>query len=255
MASVLQVTFALPTWQRRYFDTAVEHIVCCKNDPATCFRCQISKLADGLLSGRYSLPAESTSDDLGPDGKSKENQDGIPPAMFKTLIGKGHQEFSTMRQQDAYEFWQHFIKTVEQKERSVFGGLADPTKIFQFQVEQRLQCTNCNRVRYSKNITTSISVGVPAKKKTPAELEEEYGPDYANQSSGNKIVKYKPVTFEECLDTFVAEESLEDYNCPGCCSRTVALKNHRFSTFPEVLVIHTRRFELENWVPVKLSMC
>jgi len=28
------------------------------------------------------------------------DRDGIPPKQFKTVIGKGHPEFSTMRQQD-----------------------------------------------------------------------------------------------------------------------------------------------------------
>src|SRR4051794_39456939 len=103
MASVLQTTFALPTWQHRYFDTAVEHITNCKNDPATCYQCQLSKIADGLLSGRYSAPVESDPREVGSDGLvKKKSQEGIPPAMFKALIGKGHQEFSTMRQQDAY---------------------------------------------------------------------------------------------------------------------------------------------------------
>lgn len=33
--------------------------------------------------------------------------------MFKSLIGKGHPEFSTNRQQDAQEFFLHFINMVE----------------------------------------------------------------------------------------------------------------------------------------------
>lgn len=33
--------------------------------------------------------------------------------MFKALIGKGHPEFSTNRQQDAQEFFLHLINMVE----------------------------------------------------------------------------------------------------------------------------------------------
>lgn len=40
-------------------------------------------------------------------------QNGIAPRMFKSLIGKGHPEFSTNRQQDAQEFFLHFINMVE----------------------------------------------------------------------------------------------------------------------------------------------
>lgn len=53
----------------------------------------MSKLAYGMLSGNYSQAPAS-------DAASAESgQDGISPAMFKDLIGRGHFEFSTMRQQ------------------------------------------------------------------------------------------------------------------------------------------------------------
>lgn len=41
------------------------------------------------------------------------DQVGIAPRMFKALIGRGHPEFSTNRQQDAQEFLLHFINMVE----------------------------------------------------------------------------------------------------------------------------------------------
>lgn len=69
-----------------------------------------SKLGIGLLGGKYSkVPPEGSkakqpNDDLQP---------GISPHMFKSLIGKGHPLFSTKRQQDAQEFFLHFINTLE----------------------------------------------------------------------------------------------------------------------------------------------
>jgi len=38
---------------------------------------------------------------------------GIRPQMFKTLIGRGHPEFSTKRQQDAQEFLLHLLSELE----------------------------------------------------------------------------------------------------------------------------------------------
>jgi ubiquitin carboxyl-terminal hydrolase 5/13 len=49
-------------------------------------------MCHGLNSGHYSIP---TYDESG----EAQGQDGIAPAMFKELVGKGHPEFSTMRQQ------------------------------------------------------------------------------------------------------------------------------------------------------------
>lgn len=38
---------------------------------------------------------------------------GIRPLMFKTLVGRGHPEFSTKRQQDAQEYLLHLLAMVE----------------------------------------------------------------------------------------------------------------------------------------------
>lgn len=99
------------------------------------------KIADGLLSGRYSRPAASLSaftssdgapgftlafstetkasgelksgsddvkvlppDKLAHDSPSPVFQQGIKPNGFKALVGKGHAEFATMKQQDSEEF-------------------------------------------------------------------------------------------------------------------------------------------------------
>ncbi|KAL1916406.1 uncharacterized protein VTP21DRAFT_5597 [Calcarisporiella thermophila] len=233
MASVLQSVFSLEPFQNRYLALSLEHPLLCPNDPANCLDCQLVKLADGLLSGRYSVSQPE---------KQTDGQDGITPRMFKNLIGRGHAEFSTMRQQDAFEFFQHLVKTVHQRERA--NGGADPTHAFQFMEEQRLQCLRCNRVRYTQNVAQSIQAPVPARKKpAAADKPDEKEPE----------AEYEPVTLAECLDAFVAEEVLE-YNCPHCLEKTQAKKSVRFATFPQFLVVNVRRFELENWVPRKLPV-
>jgi ubiquitin carboxyl-terminal hydrolase 5/13 len=49
--------------------------------------------------------------------------------MFKTLIGKGHQEFSTSKQQDALEFIQHLFTNMERKEKSQNNNPYDPSTV------------------------------------------------------------------------------------------------------------------------------
>jgi ubiquitin carboxyl-terminal hydrolase 5/13 len=70
MASVIQTLFSLPLFQIRYYGkgpsgtsfayvspTAAAHWENCTQAlPADCLECQMYKLADGLLSGRYSKP-------------------------------------------------------------------------------------------------------------------------------------------------------------------------------------------------------
>ena len=45
-----------------------------------------------------------------------QEQNGITPQMFKTLIGRGHPEFSTNRQQDAQEFFMHLLSILDRTE-------------------------------------------------------------------------------------------------------------------------------------------
>ena len=82
----------------------------CEKLPADCLECQMCKIADGLVSGRYSVP--STRANANPTTQKLVFQDGIRPVMIKNIIGKGHAEFSTMRQQDSEEFLTHLIQTL-----------------------------------------------------------------------------------------------------------------------------------------------
>ena len=53
--------------------------------------------------------------------------------MFKTLVGRGHVEFSTNHQQDAQEYFLHFMDLIEQKEKNDAQKLKD---LFLFQVSE-----------------------------------------------------------------------------------------------------------------------
>src|ERR1700712_5133026 len=110
MASVLQCIFALPSFADRYTATAEAHYRTCPVPlPADCLECQMHKVGVGLISGRYSFPARTapaptTTSEIQHEGS--RFQEGVRPAMFKALVGKDHQEFATMRQQDSEEFLQ-----------------------------------------------------------------------------------------------------------------------------------------------------
>lgn len=72
------------------------------------------KITDGLVSGRYSVPRTHASANSITTQKP-EFQEGIRPVMFKNVIGKGHAEFSTMRQQDSEEFLTHLVQTLRRE--------------------------------------------------------------------------------------------------------------------------------------------
>ncbi|KAG5643673.1 hypothetical protein DXG03_000504 [Asterophora parasitica] len=268
MASILQTLFSLPAFQARYASQLQpeDHAETCSEPlPASCVECQMRKVADGLLSGRYSHPANyAASPSASPAAIGARSpptpapapapppfQAGLKPASFKALVGKGHREFATMRQQDAEEFFGWLIGVLRREAHKHHvqgeGELGtDPTAIFSYATEQRLQCTSCRRVRYRVDAYDVVSVAVPAT---------EIKPDSASDTEGEaeKKTAYADVQLTQCVDALLGEEALE-YACSGCGTGVVALRQTKFASLPEVLVVHAKKFQLVNWVPSKLDI-
>lgn len=229
LSSVLQCIFSTQAFQERYYYPSGEPPL--TDAPAQDLETQMRKLADGLLSGRYSRPDPRLS--ASSNGQEIAHQKGLAPAMFKYLVGQGHEEFATMRQQDAFEFLLHVFKAISLSKQP--EGKMNPVQHFRFQVEQRLQCLNCRKVRYKVDEQDNISVAVPARRV---------------QSSTDQ---FEPVTLTECLDIFTADEIVE-LTCPACNSNSGFSKRSSFKTLPSELAVNARRFELVNWVPTKLDI-
>ena len=221
MASVLQCLFALPAFAKRYTTTAEEHYRTCPIPlPADCLECQMHKVGMGLLSGRYSVPAMApvapTSTMEQTTEPTQRFQEGLRPAMFKALVGKGHEEFATMRQQDSEEFLQHLLKTLRQDAHRRLGAGnegAEAAATFSFATEQRLSCTECGGVSYKVDQADSLSLPVPAKEKEVMLAENGTTP----------VKEYEGVALQHCLDLAMAPEALQ-YSCPSCKKSVVAQK-------------------------------
>lgn len=234
LASILQCLYDLPSFQQRYYGGKLGPLPSV-SDPAEDLETQLRKLGDGLLSGRYS---KSDSDVFASEHTPNiPHQKGLQPSMFKHLMGRGHEEFSTMRQQDAFELLQHLIKLITRSKHP--AELGDPTQPMRFVMEQRLQCLNCKKVRYSSNEQDSVFIDVPMEKLPPEEEGQE--------------PKYKPVTLKQCLDNLTASEVVE-LTCAACGSKDGFTKRQAFKTFPDVLVVNARKMAVVNWVPVKVDV-
>lgn len=75
-------------------------------------------------------------------------------------------------------------------------------------MEQRLQCTDCKKVRYRVDNADVVSVTVSAKEK-------------GKNEDGKSI--YQEVQLTDCLDSLLGLEALE-YACPSCSKNVQALK-------------------------------
>ncbi|GJN88584.1 hypothetical protein Rhopal_001550-T1 [Rhodotorula paludigena] len=260
MASSLQSLFSLPAFQDRYLTSFFTHpSTCTSASPATCFECQMSKIADGLLSGRYAVPhvPDATDALAGSDVEAIEDdkprvhfQEGIKPSMFKSLVGKDHAEFSTMRQQDAGEFVVHLLEYIRRAARQ--AGTDEPTGIFGFALEERLECTECRGVRYKTQDQELLPIPVPVKQRETMDVEDAAARTTIEQDKERKV-EYEPVELTGCLENFTNPTEIE-YSCPACEKKVTAVKSTRFATFPDVLLVNAARFQLDNWVPRKVDV-
>ncbi|ETN39622.1 uncharacterized protein HMPREF1541_05848 [Cyphellophora europaea CBS 101466] len=237
LASSVQCLFSLPEFQQRYYHP--NEGPPSTSAPAEDIETQLRKLADGLLSGRYSTAEMEIH--ANPETPEVPHQKGLSPAMFKHLIGRNHEEFSTMRQQDAFEFLLHLFKNISISNRP--NPAQDPVNAFKFVMEDRLQCLTCKRVRYRTDVQDNISIPVPARRKAA------FDPSKPDNERGSE---YEPVSLKECLDIFTTPTQV-DYNCSACGSKSFS-KSFKFKTFPTNLVINPLRFAHINWVPTKLDI-
>jgi ubiquitin carboxyl-terminal hydrolase 5/13 len=261
--SVVQVLFSLDEFKQRYYARAEEVLA---GGPAVAnndFTMQMCKLSVGLLSGRYSRPPsdESANEGATEDNKQPNPQNGIKPAMFKMLIGKGHFEFSSNRQQDASEFLLHLLATVQRTDRALAeSDSLSLVSLFQFQVEERIQCMESGQVRY---ITREDSVW-----RLPVAID-----DATNKSQYKKWVKKKAklraakerinpedevraeLPFTACLRRFESPVELSDFYSTAVNEISPASKTSRFATFPEYLILQMNRFFIgDDWTPQKYDV-
>eukprot|EP01113_Clastostelium_recurvatum_P024319 TRINITY_DN2903_c0_g1_i1.p1 TRINITY_DN2903_c0_g1~~TRINITY_DN2903_c0_g1_i1.p1 ORF type:complete len:823 (+),score=301.92 TRINITY_DN2903_c0_g1_i1:23-2470(+) len=264
LSSVLQVLFSVPEFQERYFKQYDAIVQRSGKEPAADLELQLAKLGYGLLSGEYSVPEAkgpgSTADEKEKEQKefAKASQVGIAPKIFKYLIGRGHPEFSTMRQQDALELFQHLISLIDRMERAK-GSAASPTSVFELKFEDRLMDTASGMVRYSSHTDNIVSLNIPLDKATNTPQVREYEERVKALPAGQKVkeeeVVRAHVPLSACLDAFVEPEGVPGFISPVTNQPTVAVRTTKFATFPDVLVLHMKRFVVgENWAPKKLDV-
>ena len=211
MNSVIQILFSLEPFKKRYFDNALDHLNNCTKKAPDCFLCQMSKIMYGLYSGIYSqkktrrLPA--TEDNK--EGEIEEYQDGIRPSSFKLYFGKGHPDFSSNKQQDAFEYLTDLIEKIQKEDKRNFN----PLKLFQFDMETRMECTECHSVKYRNSKSLYLTLSIYDWK--------------------NKKEETSKCSMDEVISRFLAPELLPELNCPQCNKKTNWEKTQRVVNFPK----------------------
>ncbi|XP_014494321.1 ubiquitin carboxyl-terminal hydrolase 14 [Vigna radiata var. radiata] len=260
MAANMQVVFSTRSFISRYYlsQSLKKAFEMSPADPTVDLNMQLTKLAHGLLSGKYSVPAfENDEKENTVTSTTTAKQEGIRPRMFKSVIAASHPEFSSTRQQDALEFFLHFI---DQVERANTGKIElDPSRSFKFGIEDRILCSS-GKVTYNRRNDYILSLNIPLHEATnKGELEsfqklKEERLAEGKEINADEIVRPR-VPLETCLANFSAPEEIHDFYSTALKTKTTALKTAGLTSFPDYLVLHMRRFVMEaGWVPKKLDV-
>ncbi|KAJ7379748.1 Ubiquitin carboxyl-terminal hydrolase 5 [Desmophyllum pertusum] len=259
MNSVVQVLFTLPEFKQRYGDQCATIFYQAPTDPSGDFNTQMAKFAHGLLSGKYSVAPATHEPEDATEQQTDQEQDGIAPQMFKTVIGRGHPEFSTNRQQDAEEFFMHLLSTVDRTERTNAGPI-NPADSFRYKVEERTQCMQSRKVRYNNREDTLLSLSIPMeavlnKDEVAAyELKQKEAEAKKERLDPSEIVRPR-VSMTACIEAFASPEIVDDFYSTALQAKSVAQKSTRFATFPDYLMVQMKKFTLgDDWIPKKLDV-
>ncbi|XP_058515534.1 ubiquitin carboxyl-terminal hydrolase 5-like [Ochotona princeps] len=248
--------------------------------------------------------------------------DSVTPQLYKHVVGVQHAEFATLHQQDAEEFLSLLLQWLGSRDREARSRLQEAKRrlqheqhkreiqsavvaasgcttsditraekalesstlerLFTFVVEQRIQCSATQQVRYSYTRQQVLALPVPMDPAIQERFEEqqqqlqEHQQRYKRHRVGGEELREDDAAeaeaaihnkasltsgsdkeadntettppslptynFSECVGAFVAPTLLTDYHSSATGKRGEALKQMRLASFPPYLVVHLKRF-------------
>jgi len=249
--SVLQVLKQIPAVCERYADDSGRIFASAPEDPVSDFPTQMAKLVNALVTDEYATP------------EAENAAVAVCPRMFKQIVGKGHPEFSTGRQQDSVEYFQHLLEVMTRAERAAGERLSKgpPTAAqFTFEIEEKITCVESGNVKYSSRKDNVLSLEVPVNKATnkaslDAYKERQLKRQKMEQAGEDEEPVRPEVPFSECLEAFAASEMIDDFFSTALQRKSLASKTSRVKTMPNFLAVQLRRYYIgEDWTPRKLDV-
>lgn len=275
MSSVMQILFSISEIATRFKGNAEAIFVSAPNDPGDDLLAATAKLGVGLLSDRYTKPIPMYEENPRDSGslvlcpnRSEEDYGSVRPFMFKNVIGKGHPEFSSGRQQDASEFLQHVLDRMNRAERIGKSRLlvegedesrfVPVSALFTFQVEERIQDSQTDKVKYLTRDENLLSLSIDVNDAINKQQFDDFEEQSKKRAKYDGDVEEVPVQLEvplsACLAKFARSELVDQFTSPDTGKVGTALKRTRLKTFPEYLSVHLKRYYLDsNWTPKKLD--
>uniref|UniRef100_A0A672LZM4 ubiquitinyl hydrolase 1 n=1 Tax=Sinocyclocheilus grahami TaxID=75366 RepID=A0A672LZM4_SINGR len=236
--SVMQVLFTIPDFQTKYVSNIDKIFNEAPSDPTQDFKtqkCILLVQEKPFINMTFFVQGD---------------QLGIAPRMFKALVGRGHPEFSTNRQQDAQEFLLHFINMVERNCRS---GM-NPSEAFRFLVEEKIVCQQSQKAKYTQRVDYIVQLPVPMDQAT------NMGKTLISVA-GRRRIHLEPLPLphhvlkSHLLPVLLLLANRKHSQISGALQYKPKPLTTHFASFPDHLVIQIKKFTFGlDWVPKKLDV-
>ncbi|XP_039614528.1 ubiquitin carboxyl-terminal hydrolase 13 isoform X3 [Polypterus senegalus] len=137
-------------------------------------------------------------------------------------------------------------------------GTENPSDVFRYLVEERIQCCQSRKVRYTHSVDYLMQLPVPVEAATNKEelimYEVKRREAEVNKRMFPEVVRAR-IPFSACLQAWTEPENVDDFWSSALQAKSAGIKTSRFSSFPEYLVIQIKKFTFGlDWVPKKLDV-
>lgn len=227
--------------------------------------CQTTKLGCALTSGAFAGPPPESATVT--DAKSTDPKYRLQPRMFKHVVAGDHVEFRTGQQQDAAHFLQYMLEQIDRAEMSAAASqrLVTPgddalrvaSSLFSFGTTARIACSTDGRIKYKESAPETMwSLPVPMEQAVVVEEEPELKRQKSEDESSKSEKPVPTLTFQQCLDAWAADTTLDDYRWPHLQNQIhSATQQNRLTNFPRYLLVQMQRYTLgADWTPQKLEV-
>lgn len=146
----------------------------------------------------------------------------ITPSRFKRAVGKLDVQFRGTDQQDAHEFLVFLLE--EMKQNGVWRDRGAVERLSLVILVSQLRCCTCSHVSFSTEPFNCLSLQIP------------------NRTNSTLSVI-------DCLSSFFDTEEIsvdQKWRCETCKAVSTGKKQLLVDSFPKLLVIHLKRFQLSN---------
>ena len=172
-------------------------------------------------------------------GTGVNSSQAVTPWMFKRACGARNSLWASGAQQDAHEYMGFLLEALG-LEREYEVGL-----------RTRITCPESGRVSQSMEQSLGLSLDMfnctKNKRMRDADCPNKDGLDHSSN--------YK-LTLEECLQwNYGREELVDGYHSAFLKKQVTGVKTTRMTSFPKVLIVHLRRYYVnDDWTPKKLQV-